>query len=706
MKQSTIEKLQNLAVSMQLVTVEDMQKHSIPQLVTMIANKMNELIQEVYRFEGDVSDVVKTQNDNIQYLLGEGLHLEVATVFENWMNDGTFDTLINQTALKKVNDRIDETNAQLCEINSNFKSTFEAENVKLGDELLTSEGWVLTGWTGDFINGFQHTAGQVTPLRYSLSGIKGKTLKIELTLTNVSGGAGSSDAYNDFTLSIGGTPTFEVYEGSADIHTFSYGLIAKTNDDLIITPRSEWNGKITKVSVKEIIGGLESTLKIKDSNGEVSFEITNTKKELNNVFIGQEAGKKNLTGNKNVAIGGYALKNNTTGFWNTAIGTNSLEDNLIGSRNIAIGLNSLQQNMYGDRNIGIGTFSLNANTTGRNNVALGADALWHNTSGNNNIGISNCALDHNTTGSDNIALGYYSLYTNDTGSSNIAIGRLSLNGNVSGRQNIALGEMALYKNTAGIYNIAVGRQALLANTTGGQNIAVGSSVLSSNTTGSDNIALGDNTLSKHASGNGNIALGKSSIRNSTNGSGNVALGGSSLEESTSATTSIAIGLNSMRKVTSSLANVAVGVESLGHAGTGGAVQRNVAIGHQAGTKASDGAERNIFIGPYVAKNNFVNGQRNILIGNEIDTPASDTSDYLSIGNLIYGNLSSGKIGIGVQSPTGYLHIKAGNASTPTIVINRGVLTNTPVPNALEYNGSRLFLTTNDGVRKEIAFKGE
>ena len=113
MKQSTIEKLQNLAVSMQLVTVEDMQKHSIPQLVTMIANKMNELIQEVYRFEGDVSDVVKTQNDNIQYLLGEGLHLEVATVFENWMNDGTFDTLINQSAFKKVNDRIDETNAQL-----------------------------------------------------------------------------------------------------------------------------------------------------------------------------------------------------------------------------------------------------------------------------------------------------------------------------------------------------------------------------------------------------------------------------------------------------------------------------------------------------------------------------------------------------------------------------------------------------------------
>lgn len=116
MKQGTLEKIQNLAVSLQLVTVEDMRKHSLPQLVTMIANKLNELMNEVHRFETDVIEMVETQNENIQYLLGEGLHLEVATVFENWMEDGTFNTLINQTALKKVNDRIDETNAQLSEI--------------------------------------------------------------------------------------------------------------------------------------------------------------------------------------------------------------------------------------------------------------------------------------------------------------------------------------------------------------------------------------------------------------------------------------------------------------------------------------------------------------------------------------------------------------------------------------------------------------
>ena len=105
--------IQELAKRMGLVTVEDMCQYTIAQLVVKIANKVNELVDEVWRFETDVQEIVKTQNENIQYLLGEGLHLEVENIFDGWVQDGTFDTLINQSALKKVNDRIDETNAQL-----------------------------------------------------------------------------------------------------------------------------------------------------------------------------------------------------------------------------------------------------------------------------------------------------------------------------------------------------------------------------------------------------------------------------------------------------------------------------------------------------------------------------------------------------------------------------------------------------------------
>lgn len=98
--------IRELAKRMGLITVENMCQYTIAQLVVMVANKVNELINEVWRFETDVQETLKTQNENIQYLLGEGLHLEVENIFDGWVKDGTFDTLINQSALKNISDRV------------------------------------------------------------------------------------------------------------------------------------------------------------------------------------------------------------------------------------------------------------------------------------------------------------------------------------------------------------------------------------------------------------------------------------------------------------------------------------------------------------------------------------------------------------------------------------------------------------------------
>ena len=100
--------IRELAKRMGLVTVEDMCQYTIAQLVVKIAKKVNELVNEVWRFETDVQEILKTQNENIHYLLGAGLHIEVENIFDVWVEDGTFDTLINQhlkrlmTALMKL----------------------------------------------------------------------------------------------------------------------------------------------------------------------------------------------------------------------------------------------------------------------------------------------------------------------------------------------------------------------------------------------------------------------------------------------------------------------------------------------------------------------------------------------------------------------------------------------------------------------------
>ena len=624
----SIDKIRNIGLDKLVTQVYDFDSLTIDELMCKFAQKINILIEHFNYLDDRCYNSDKAMELKLQYLLNQGLEEQVAKRLIEFINNGTLGKLINETLLKEINEKVEN-------VATNFHSTVDNENVKIGDELLTAIGWVSDGWTGSFNTGFIHTLGETSPLRYSLPNIQGKMLKIELTLTNVSGGSGSITSYNDFTLTIGGTPTFEVYEGSFDKHTFSYGLVALNNDDLIITPRAEWNGAITNISVREITGGLHSTLQIKDSNNEVSFEITNTLKELNNVFIGQDVGKKNIRGNKNVAIGGNALKNNTTGFWNTAIGIGALEENLIGTRNVAIGLYAMRENLYADRNVAIGTYALHRNMSGRNNIALGADTLWNNTTGNNNIGLSNCALDHNTTGSGNIALGYYSLYNNTTGNGNIALGHMALNNGQNVQNNIAIGEQALYKTLAN-YNVAIGKQAMLNNADGFENIAIGLSSLRTNIDGTGNIAIGSNTCG-------------------TNGEGSIS--------------------------------------------------RNVAIGINAGSKLSNDAQKNIMIGGSCG-GNTTTGSNNILIGDSVNAPTAESSNHLNIGNLIYGDMSSWKMGIRVQTPTAFLHVRQGNTETPPLKIDKGSITTTPQVGAIEFNGDRLFITLQSGERKELAFRGE
>lgn len=54
------------------------------------------------------------------------------------------------------------------------------------------------------------------------------------------------------------------------------------------------------------------------------------------------------------------------------------------------------------------------------------------------------------------------------------------------------------------------------------------------------------------------------------------------------------------------------------------------------------------------------GSSNILIGSGADVPAASTSSFLDIGNLIYGLLSSGYVGIGTTTPATLLSVGSGS----------------------------------------------
>lgn len=84
---------------------------------------------------------------------------------------------------------------------------------------------------------------------------------------------------------------------------------------------------------------------------------------------------------------------------------------------------------------------------------------------------------------------------------------------------------------------------------------------------------------------------------------------------------------------------------------------------------------------------------------------------IDTGNLVIGPWTSansgiritntGLIGVGTANPTASLHIKAGTATVAPLKLTAGTNLTTPQAGAFEYDGTNLYFTKGDGVRRVI-----
>jgi len=115
------------------------------------------------------------------------------------------------------------------------------------------------------------------------------------------------------------------------------------------------------------------------------------------------------------------------------------------------------------------------------------------------------------------------------------------------------------------------------------------------------------------------------------------------------------------------------------------------------------------------------GSNNIIIGTNITLPAA-TANGLNIGGVLFGTgtysttagdplataVSSGKIGIGVVTPTARLQLPAGAsaAGLAPLKLTAGINLGTTEAGAIEYDGSHLYFSaTNGGTRSQLDQQG-
>src|SRR5688572_23915676 len=271
----------------------------------------------------------------------------------------------------------------------------------------------------------------------------------------------------------------------------------------------------------------------------------------------------------------------------------------------------------------------------------------------------------------NTAVGVDALLSNTDGNSNTAIGASVLRSNTTGSQSTAMGRFALFNNTTGSGTV-IGYNAALAQTTATGTVAIGNGALQANAAGINNVAVGTIALTTCNGCAGNTSVGHSSQVLTTTATNNTSVGFESLRNNTTGINNAALGAVGGYFNTTGTGNVFVGPFSgWGNAGSG-VLNYNTFLGFNTGRAIATGADSNVYIGANTVTTTAATGDRNIVIGNSLELPATSTSNYGSIGNVIFmrnGSFGSGvtpfgtgttagtnNVGLGINDPTERLDI--------------------------------------------------
>ena len=507
---------------------------------------------------------------------------------------------------------------------------------------------------------------------------------------------GEVGAINNESIAIGAYALRNV-SGTADMNT-AVGHAAMQGAGTGITSAGQYNTALGNRAMSGLTGGYSNVAVGRDALTTITTGYDNTvvgalaggtlTTGYYNTYIGKSAGSgATTTAHSNVGIGLSALSS-AHGAGNVAIGRGALS-NTTDANQVAIGYSALEANTSGEKNVAIGFQALEVNTTGSYNVAMGHEAMELNVGGYYNVAIGYEALATlapNSTEGYNTALGYSAGSALTTGTFNTLIGgkagdslttaqRNTMVGHNAGQAlttqsyNTMVGERSGENSSDGIYNTFLGYLAGYNNAhTTGRNTFIGSNAGQSANSQYQSVFIGQEAgYGAASSGYNNIVVGRQAGFSMTSALGNVWIGAAAGYAATTADKSVFIGDSAGKAITTQDGSVLIGYEAgrLQEVGSGGNVAvghqalysgtqnyQNVALGYNAGRKATGASANNVYLGSAAGPSSTGAESNKLYIHNAEGTP------------LIKGDFSADTVDINGDLSTIDSHkLKVVNASS-------------------------------------------
>ena len=99
--------------------VYDVEGYTTSEVLCQFYEKIREILAEFNRLEINNEEFKKVVSQKLQYLLGEGMALEVAENISEMYNDGRLETIINQEVLAEINQRLEELEGRIAQLERN-----------------------------------------------------------------------------------------------------------------------------------------------------------------------------------------------------------------------------------------------------------------------------------------------------------------------------------------------------------------------------------------------------------------------------------------------------------------------------------------------------------------------------------------------------------------------------------------------------------